>query len=53
MTCHCGDEMGRENKEMTYDNKDCDDDCDPFDPVNRRIACRKSRAEILKQAKGQ
>lgn len=43
----------RRNQEMTYDNKNCDDDGDTFDPVDRRLAIRKRRPEILEQAERQ
>ena len=40
---------------MTYDNKNCDNDGNTFDPVNRRMgfSLRKRRPEILEQAERQ
>lgn len=41
---------GRRNKEMTYNDENCDDDRDALNPVDRWLASRKRRAEILEQA---
>ena len=41
------------NQAMTYNDKNCNDDGDTFDPVDRRLASRERRPEILKQAECQ
>ena len=40
-------------QEITYNNKNCDDDNDTFDPVDRWPAIRKHHPEILEQAERQ
>ena len=35
----------RQKQEMTYDNKNCNDDSDAFDPVDRRLALTKWHPE--------
>ena len=40
-------------QEIIYDNKNCDDDNNTFDPVNKWPAIRKCRPEILEQAERQ
>jgi hypothetical protein len=35
---------------MTYDDKNCNDDGNTFDPVDGRLTSRKGRPEILEEA---
>lgn len=48
MTYDCGNARGWTKKEVAYDDKNCNNDCNAFNPVDRWLAGRKGCAKVLK-----